>query len=57
MMIERKNITFNKAVKIGLMLSHTKNFAAAKKMMAKSGLPSGLIQRVLFEPHKVRDFY
>jgi hypothetical protein len=56
-MIERKNITFNKAVKIGLMLSQTKNFAAAKKMMAKSGLPSGLIQRVIFEPHKVRDFY
>ena len=54
-MIERKNNTFDKAVKIGLALSQTKKFAAAEKMMTKVGLPYSLIDRVLYEPHKVRE--
>ena len=55
MMIERKNHTFDKAVKIGLVLSQTKKLAAAEKMMKNVGLPHNLIERVLFEPHNVRE--
>lgn len=55
MMIERKNNTFDKAVKVGLALSQTKKFAAAQKMMTKGGLPHSLIERVLYEPHNVRE--
>ena len=55
MMIERKNNTFDKVIKVGLALSQTKKFAAAEKMMKKVGLPYGLIERVLYEPHNVRE--
>ncbi|MDI1310119.1 MAG: hypothetical protein PSV17_11925 [Methylotenera sp.] len=53
-MIKRKNNTFDNAIKVGLVLSHTKIFLEAEKMMTKVGVPYSVIERVLFEPHNSR---
>jgi hypothetical protein len=53
-MIERRNNTLDMAVKIGLVLSQTREFAA-ERMMMKVGLTYSLIERVLYEPHNVRN--
>lgn len=53
-MIKRNNPIFEMAAKKGAKMSIKKQFASAKKMMEKIGLPFIVIERVLYEPHNIR---
>ena len=52
-MINRNNKIFEIAAKKAVELSR-KNFASARKMMEKTGVPDMVIERVLYEPYKIR---
>ncbi|MGZ8271817.1 MAG: hypothetical protein ACXWT5_11595 [Methylophilus sp.] len=54
-MLVRKCIKFDMAIKKGVALSQTKRFAEAKGIMKRAGLPHSVIERVLYEPHNVRN--
>jgi len=54
-MVERKNSLFDIAVKKGIILCQTRKFSVAEKMMTKVGLPYSVIERILYEPHNVRN--
>lgn len=54
-MIERKSSMFDLAVKQGIEMSKNGQFASAAKIMSKTGLPLIVIERVLYEPHNIRN--
>lgn len=41
-------------VKIGIKLAANKEFQLARRMMTKAGIPSKVINRVLYEPTNIR---
>ncbi len=51
---ERNNKLFETIVKKSVEMSRKKRFAAARKMLEKAGLPTPVIERVLYEPHNIR---
>lgn len=54
-MIKRKNVIFEMAAKKGAEMSKNKHFASARKMLEKTGLPALVIERLLYEPHNIRN--
>ena len=55
-MQRRINDKFDHIVNKGLIMNQSRGAADAKQMMIKAGLPNSIIQRVLFDPQKVRRF-
>ena len=53
-MINRNNKFFEKAVIKGAEMARKNHYLSAYKMMEEIGLPYIVIERVLFEPHKIR---
>lgn len=54
-MIKRYNKIFEMVAKKGIEMARKNHFASAKKMMEKTGLPYPVIERVLYEPHNIRN--
>lgn len=54
-MIHRENKEFDLAVKSGIETSVVEDKFSALKLMERAGLPSRIINRVLFEQHRLRD--
>jgi hypothetical protein len=54
MMIKRDNKIFEIAAKHGIEMARKSHFASARKMMEKTVVPHPVIERVLYEPHKIR---
>ncbi len=52
----RVNNIFDLIVNKGLIMSKFRGTEDAKQMMIKAGLPSIIIQRVLFDSNKIRRF-
>ncbi len=55
-MQRRINDMFDHLVNKGLIMNQTRGAKYAQQMMLKAGLPNSIIQRVLFEPQKIRRF-
>jgi len=54
-MITRCNFTKEKAVKRAALLSRFKQFQQAHKVLKDAGICLTTIERVLYEPHNIRD--
>lgn len=53
-MQNRSNRIFDHIVNKGIIVSKLKGVEHASKMMKTAGIPNYIIERVLFEPQKVR---
>ena len=53
-MTMRKNKVLEQVIKIGIEMSRHKHNLSAVKMMTSAGVPYIIIDRVLYESHKVR---
>jgi hypothetical protein len=54
MMQNRSNSIFDHIVNKGIVISKFIGIAPANKMMKVAGIPDRIIERVLFEPQKLR---
>lgn len=54
MMQNRDNNLFDQIINKGIATSKFKGKVTAKEMMKSAGIPDQIIDRVLFEPQKVR---
>ncbi len=54
-MITRCNFIKEKAVKHAALLSRFKQFQRARKVLKDAGVCLSTIERVLYEPHNIRD--
>ncbi|MEQ1599024.1 MAG: phage tail protein [Methylotenera sp.] len=54
MMQNRSNSIFDHIVNKGIVISKLKGTVQANKMMKIAGIPDRIIERVLFEPQKLR---
>jgi hypothetical protein len=52
-MIMRKNTLFEQVVKKGIEMSKKNHTRSAGQMMSKAGIPYIVIDRVLYEQHKI----
>lgn len=50
----RKNNLFEQVVKKGIEMSKHNHIRSAGQMMSKAGIPCLVINRVLYEQHKIR---
>ncbi len=53
-MQNRSNSIFDQIVNKGIVISRFKGMVPANKMMKIAGIPDHIIERVLFEPQKLR---
>ncbi len=53
-MQNRDNYLFDQIVNKGIATSKFKDKVSAKEMMKRAGIPDSIIERVLFEPQKIR---
>ena len=53
-MIERENKLSEIATKKGIKLSKIYSLASARRIMQQASLPNHVIERVLYEPNKIR---
>lgn len=53
-MINRINLTMAKAIQRGAILSRSKQFDLARKVLKEAGVCHFTIDRVLYEPHNIR---
>lgn len=54
-MIERENKLSEIAIKNAIKLSKTYSLASARRVMQQANLPNHIIERVLYEPNKIRN--
>jgi hypothetical protein len=54
-MIARNNTLMEKAVKHAALLSRFKQYQLARKVLKNAGAGQWTIERVLYEPHNIRD--
>jgi hypothetical protein len=54
-MITRRNFTKEKAVKHAALLSRFRQFQQARTVLKEAGVGLSTIERVLYEPHNIRD--
>jgi hypothetical protein len=54
-MITRSNTSMEKTIKRGTKLSRAKQFHLARKVLANAGACLATIERVLYEPHNIRN--
>jgi hypothetical protein len=55
MMIERKDKKLEKIIKQGSQLARNKNFQEARKLLSNGGVCYFTIDRVLYQPHNIRE--
>ncbi len=54
-MITRSNKILEKVIKKGVELARSKKFQLARSEMTKAGVSYLIIDRILFEPHNIRN--
>jgi hypothetical protein len=54
-MITRSNTSMEKTIKRGAKLSRARQFQLARKVLTKAGACLSTIERVLYEPHNIRN--
>ena len=53
-MIKRENKLSETAIKNAIKLSKTHSFSSAQRVLQQANLPINIIERVLYEPNKIR---